>query len=100
MSPVTLSPRQEAVLALALRETVTNVVRHAHASVCRVTLDVNERDLVLTIHDDGVGGPLREGNGLVGMRERVTAAGGQLDVEAADGVKVRARFPSAGVVTS
>ena len=100
VGPVTCSPRQETVLALALRETVTNVVRHARASVCRVALGVDHGDLVLTIHDDGIGGPLREGNGLTGMRERVTAAGGRLDVEAAHGVKVRIRFPSTGLAAS
>ena len=100
VNPVTLSPRQETALALALRETVTNVVRHAQASVCRVTFGVDEGDLVLTIHDDGVGGPLREGSGLAGMRERVAAAGGRLDIETMRGVTVRVRFPFADVAAS
>lgn len=93
VKPVPCSPRQEAVLALALRETVTNVVRHARASVCRVVLGVDESDLVMTIQDDGIGGPLREGNGFAGMRERVTAAGGTIDIEATNGVRVCVRFP-------
>jgi two-component system sensor histidine kinase DesK len=95
ITPVPLSPRQETVLALALRETVTNVVRHARASVCRVALGLDAGDLVLTIQDDGIGGPLREGNGLVGMRDRVAAAGGTLDVIAQKGVRVCVRFPAA-----
>ncbi len=100
VNPMTCSPRQEAVLALVLRETVTNVVRHARASACRVALRVDARDLVMTIQDDGVGGPLREGNGLTGMRERVTAAGGTLDIESTRGVRVCVRFPSAVVAAS
>ena len=100
VKPVTCSPRQEAVLALALRETVTNVVRHARASACRVALSVDDGDLVMTIQDDGIGGPLREGNGLTGMRERVTAAGGTLDIHAARGVRVCVKFPSAVVAAS
>jgi len=92
---LSLSPRQETVLALALRETVTNVVRHACASVCSVALAVDRGDLVLTIKDDGVGGPLREGNGLTGMRERVRAAGGTLDVDGSHGVRVCVRLPIA-----
>jgi two-component system sensor histidine kinase DesK len=94
------SPRQQAVLALALRETVTNVVRHARASVCRVALGVDDGDVVMTIEDDGTGGPLREGNGFAGMRERVTAAGGTIDIATTKGVRVRVRFPPAGEAAS
>ena len=86
-------------MALALRETITNVVRHARASVCRVALVLERGEVVLTIQDDGSGGPLREGNGLAGMRERVTAAGGTLHVDAARGVTVSARFPAASATT-
>ena len=98
VEPVALSPRQETVLALALRETVTNVVRHARASVCRVALGRDAGHLVMTVQDDGIGGPLREGHGLTGMRERVTAAGGTLDVQVAKGVRVCVRFPSTGAL--
>lgn len=93
IAPMTLSPKHETVLALVLRESVTNVVRHAGASVCGVDFGVEKGNLVLTIHDDGVGGPLREGSGLLGMRERVVSAGGKLDVETDKGVTVRARLP-------
>jgi two-component system, NarL family, sensor histidine kinase DesK len=91
---VTLSPRHETVLALALRETITNVVRHARASVCRVALGVDDGELVLMIQDDGVGGPVREGNGLIGMRERIRAVGGTLVVDTERGVRVCVRLPS------
>jgi two-component system sensor histidine kinase DesK len=92
VADVSLLPMQEAALALALRETITNVVRHARASVCRVALSLDHGEVVLTVEDDGAGGPLREGNGLGGMRERVTAAGGTLKVDWASGVKVSVRF--------
>ncbi|HEU4691205.1 MAG TPA: sensor histidine kinase [Vicinamibacterales bacterium] len=91
---VPLLPRQETALALALRETITNVVRHARASVCRVALVLDRGEVVLTVQDDGTGGPLREGNGLTGMRERVVAAGGTLNVDAAHGVTIRVGFPA------
>jgi two-component system sensor histidine kinase DesK len=93
VAPAPWSPRQEAVLALALREIVTNVLRHARASVCRIALGVADGCVLLTVQDDGVGGVVREGNGLTGMRERVAAAGGVLDVDSAQGVKVSIRFP-------
>ena len=91
---VPLLARQETALALALRETITNVVRHARASVCRVALVLEQGEVVLTVQDDGVGGPLKEGNGLTGMRDRVMAAGGTLNVDAVRGVTIRVGFPA------
>ena len=58
-----------------IREGLTNVARHAHASRCTVRLSANE----VEIRDDGVGGPPSSGNGLSGLHDRVTAAGGTID---------------------
>jgi two-component system sensor histidine kinase DesK len=72
---------REAVLAMALREAVTNVIRHAGASSCTIRLDVGpEGGLRLQVQDDGCGGDICEGSGLLGMRTRLTAAGGNLEV--------------------
>jgi len=57
-----------------VREGITNVVRHARARSCEVWLGPRS----IEISDDGVGGPGVAGNGLAGLRERVTAAGGRL----------------------
>jgi two-component system sensor histidine kinase DesK len=56
----------------AVREGLTNVVRHAHASRCTVLLSASE----VEVRDDGVGGPAPAGSGLTGLRERVAIAGG------------------------
>ena len=58
-----------------LREGLTNVVRHAHASSCAVKLSTSSVEIV----DDGVGGPPLCNKGLAGLRERVSAAGGVVD---------------------
>ena len=71
LAPVNLSLNQVNVLCLALREAVTNIVRHAHATVCHVTLLEKDRTIHFTIEDNGLGGQIREGNGLRGMRERL-----------------------------
>lgn len=75
----------EAPLAWALREAVTNAIRHSHASTCTVSLVVNAPVAVLTVTDDGAG-PAKgtasadnSGNGLRGLAERVAAVGGALD---------------------
>lgn len=70
---------QESVLSLAVREAVTNVVRHARASNCRMRLEQQNGNCRLEIHDDGCGFSTMEGNGLRGMRERVEMLGGTLD---------------------
>jgi two-component system sensor histidine kinase DesK len=69
---------QDRVLALVLREAVTNVVRHAQAKRCRMALQMVDGICRLEISDDGRGGDLQEGMGMRGVRERVTAMGGKV----------------------
>jgi two-component system, NarL family, sensor histidine kinase DesK len=76
LAPVKLSSTHVNVLCLALREGVTNIVRHAHATVCHVTLAVNDGTIHFTIEDNGRGGPIHEGHGLRGMRERLQSMAG------------------------
>lgn len=75
--PLLARPEEEA-LALALREAVTNVVRHADATSCEVRLVMHEGELALRVTDDGRGIDMPEGGGLRGMRERVEAMGGHV----------------------
>jgi two-component system, NarL family, sensor histidine kinase DesK len=76
LAPVNLSSSQVNVLCLALREAITNIVRHAHATVCHVALLERDRTIHFTIEDNGLGGQIREGNGLRGMRERLQSIAG------------------------
>jgi two-component system, NarL family, sensor histidine kinase DesK len=78
LAAVNLSSSQINVLCLALREAVTNIIRHAHATLCDVTLLQRDGTVYLTIEDNGLGGPIREGNGLRGMRERLESVAGNL----------------------
>lgn len=89
-----LSPRQEGVLALAIREAVTNIVRHAGASTCRLQLTSDGTGYRFTISDDGRGTRGDEGLGLTGMRERVEALGGTLAREVADGTRLILTLPA------
>jgi len=85
MGEVALSPEQETVLALAVREAVTNIQRHARAGDASVSLRSAGQQVSLRIEDDGRGGAIVPGNGLCGMRERIEALGGKLRVDAAAG---------------
>ena len=93
VGPAPLSPIQESVFALALREAVTNVVRHARATACRLSLEQNGQFCEMEIADNGCGGALVEGNGLSGMRERVEALGGKLERNGSQGTRLKIRVP-------
>jgi two-component system sensor histidine kinase DesK len=76
-----LSPQEETALALVLREAVTNIVRHARATTCRLRFITEAGHRRLVVEDDGQHSIAREGNGLRGMRERVESLGGQFSME-------------------
>lgn len=90
-----LAPREESVLALAIREGVTNVVRHAEASTCRIQLAHDEHGCRFMIADDGRGTLASEGLGLTGMRERIEALGGTFAREVRDGTQLVLTLPKA-----
>jgi len=72
-------------LALVLREAATNIVRHADAHQAWVEFSQDGRTLGLQIRDDGRGDVQADGNGLTGMRERVAALRGTLQVHSPRG---------------
>ena len=83
----------ESALALALRESVTNVVRHARAQRASIRIGVEESSIVLEVTDDGQGGFGPEGAGLTGMRERIAALGGAVQRDGGSGMRVRVTLP-------
>src|SRR5690606_40774742 len=72
----------EAILRL-VQEALTNSARHADADVVRVHLARDGDAIAVHIEDDGrLRGPIHEGNGLAGMRERIAALQGELNLRA------------------
>ena len=61
---------------MALREAVTNVVRHADARRATISITAVGTDVRLEVSDDGRGSEGRAGSGITGMRERIAALGG------------------------
>jgi signal transduction histidine kinase len=77
-------------------ETITNTAKHARASQVRVAVTQRDGVLELAVRDDGVGGAEpRRGSGLVGLRDRVEAIGGALEVTSPSdgGTTVLVRLP-------
>lgn len=93
LAPVEIPEKLETALTLALRESVTNVLRHAGATRVEVELVGETRGgLSLLIADDGRGGAGREGHGLTGMRERLREVGGSVEIDSPVGGGTRLRL--------
>lgn len=86
------------VLAWVVREATTNVVRHSGAGRCEITVTAGQSTATVDIRDDGTAsGSPAAGNGLRGLAERVTAAGGSLTAAPGPtGFVVSAVVPLAG----
>jgi two-component system sensor histidine kinase DesK len=95
-----LRPAEETVLALALREAVTNIVRHAQARNCRLCFALEDGRHSLVIQDDGRHTGAREGNGLRGMRERVESIGGRLLLDREHGTRLSIELPATAIAGS
>ncbi|MEM7151918.1 MAG: sensor histidine kinase [Myxococcota bacterium] len=85
-----LDAAHEGVLALALREAATNIMRHARASKCELTFFGESEGCGLEIRDDGRGVRGTPGHGLQTMKRRVEAQGGTMEIVSdAEGTRLR-----------
>jgi two-component system sensor histidine kinase DesK len=94
-----IDPAHETTIAWALREAVTNVVKHSGAQTCRIALESADGSITLEIEDDGRGaiGGRGAGTGLDGLAERIHALGGSIEVGPSldRGFKLRVRLGAA-----
>jgi signal transduction histidine kinase len=92
--PATLSGSAGLEVARIVQEALANVRRHSGARRATVTLGTAGEEALVEIEDDGRGfGPEETaGMGLMGMRERAAALGGELEVEGERGVGTRVRL--------
>jgi len=101
-----LSSAKRTVLYRVAQESLTNVARHAEASVVAITLERIPKGVRMRVKDDGhafqvnVGAKARRGShlGLLGMRERVEMVGGAFAVESepGNGTTIQAEIPFVG----
>ncbi len=71
-----------------VQEALTNITRHAAASTVSVAIEASDEEIRLTVSDDGCGFDAtlpKKTFGLLGMRERITLLGGQLDIDSVPG---------------
>jgi signal transduction histidine kinase len=77
-------------------EALTNAAKHAHASHVNISYVADDNELRLTINDDGIGGAVAgAGSGLIGLKDRVEALAGRLDISspAGNGTTVTMAIP-------
>jgi signal transduction histidine kinase len=97
--PNAIPPRQQIELLRIMQEALTNVRKHADATVVRVRAEAVDGTLLMSVGDNGRGfDPAlsgRDGLGLQGMEERARLMGGQLRIESApsDGTIVELTLP-------
>jgi len=95
--PADLPEEMELALSLILREAATNIARHAEASCAKVDFVREPAGVRMRINDNGRGGIDGDGNGLSGIRERVRALGGTLEIDSprrgGTGLLVKAPVP-------
>nr|WP_268828364.1 GAF domain-containing sensor histidine kinase [Sinorhizobium medicae] len=87
-SAIPLLPDAELAIFRIVQEACQNTIRHAGARTLVLALTYNTAEVVVSIRDDGIGFTLddaRMGLGLVGIRERTQAVGGQISVSTAPG---------------
>jgi signal transduction histidine kinase len=86
----------ETAIYYAVSEALANVAKYAHASTVNVCIHMQDTTLRLSIHDDGTGGAnLHGGSGLLGLKDRIEALGGRLDIvsPAGDGTTLLIDIP-------
>jgi signal transduction histidine kinase len=94
-----LAAEVETTVYRVVQESLTNVVKHARAASVDIAVRCDDGQIEISVTDDGIGfdsdGTVATGFGVIGMRERVELAGGELSVARGprDGTVVRARLP-------
>jgi two-component system sensor histidine kinase DesK len=91
-SATSIEPAHETTIAWALREAVTNVVKHSGARTCRISLGATDGCTALEVRDDGNGaGEGDTGTGLDGLADRIHALGGTIEAGPGEGAGFRLR---------
>jgi signal transduction histidine kinase len=91
-----LPERVEIATYYVVSEALTNVAKHAHASVVHVRVEVIDGGLCVAVEDDGTGAAdPTQGSGLVGLKDRVEALDGTITIRSArgEGTSVRVELP-------
>lgn len=94
LADMRLSQDEEDAVYRIVQESVTNAIRHGHASQIDVDLTCQERRMLIVVQDNGIGcAKIEQGFGLRHMRERLRLLGGSLRVNGTNGFRIEASIP-------
>ncbi|GAA3426678.1 hypothetical protein GCM10018953_38610 [Streptosporangium nondiastaticum] len=95
LADVEVSREADEALAWAVREAVTNVVRHSQATTCSISTSAHGGAVRLEVVNDRARGRAADGGGLTGLRERASGLGGSVVAErAGDGFRLVMELPA------
>ena len=89
----TLAHQAEKELIMVLTELTNNILRHSQASSCSFEFSFNGTDWLIQVSDNGRCEQIKEGNGLAGIRERLSAFGGKLNYQLQQGCQFMVQIP-------
>lgn len=86
---------EDGLLALILRESVTNIVRHARATRCEISIVDEAGNTILQVRDNGRGSRNYQGSGIRSMKDRASRMGARFTITRDNGTIVRVVKPGA-----
>ena len=88
-----LPPMVESTLIMLSKEWITNILRHSNGKHVSIAVTNDANNVKLNIGDNGTAVKIKPGNGIEGMRSRVTELGGTITIKHDDGVKLYVIIP-------
>lgn len=88
----------ENMISMLIKEAINNVVKHSHATHCKIKILQHDDEISVIIKDDGIGSiptkDVGDGHGLQGMRERLEFVNGTLEILMEDGITLIIKIPN------
>ncbi len=95
--PPRTDAHQSKTIGLAIREAVTNIVRHSMADKATLSFSHTAEGHVVTIEDNGHNAQVLPGSGLTGLRQRIERLGGRTEISTDTGARITLHLPSAAM---
>ncbi len=83
-----VTAQQDKAFGLAIRESMTNIVRHSNAKHAKLSFEYHKGGLSISIKDNGIGGSYALGAGLTGLKRRIENLGGSVNIDMSKGAHI------------
>lgn len=89
-----LNPKAETTLILVLTELTTNILRHSRGNECHLEFNRDKEQFNISVTDNGANARIEMGNGLLGIRERLSAFNGDLHIDTSEKSRFTIALPT------